>query len=518
MLFTLYSVWIETYSAIEHAEGHSLDLSKIQKASYSSPGSDKTRIIFLLVITAIVIAAFFYFKILSQQQQQDVKIASDDYVNAPPPRVEVYARVEPEKLVEIRDTAISERVVKEKEPFLHLIKQASKLIPGDMEILGVESADLEAIRRDPAAFRGKPLQIKGNLQWFESEEFQNFQLFRGYMTTLQGEYVYFTVLHMPDEIQMGDVFKLQGFFFKIYSFILPGEENRVSDAVFLVGRRLIQYFYRMDPVTEIDMDLLESIYDYTLEASSKEFQEKPLYHLLSYVQNMDDETYQSIEFSEHLADEVMLKASDFRGKALDIVGQPVWLRERLLGPEGENPLGIDKIYRGIVLNYKGGFCYFFALDIPDWLTIDYKDLVHLKGFFLRNYSYTTRQGKPQSAPTLIVRGFDKYVYPEDNTMAYITLFIFGLTLLIIGFFFFTVYKDRKSNRLYRARFIEKKKQQLQKAMGKSSPTPPLPGPSNLILCADLSKASSARMSADQKCEEIYPEQKSLHFPSVLCRK
>ena len=72
----------------------------------------------------------------------------------------------------------------------------------------------------------------------------------------------------------------------------------------------------------------------------------------------------------------------------------------------------------------------------------------------------------QSAPTLIVRGIEKYIYPEDNTMAMVTFFIFGLTLLILGFFFFTVFKDRKLNREYRARFIEKKKQQHQKALGK----------------------------------------------------
>jgi hypothetical protein len=101
------------------------------------------------------------------------------------------------------------------------------------------------------------------------------------------------------------------------------------------------------------------------------------------------------------------------------------------------------------------------------MTTDFKDLVHLKGFFLRNFSYTTRKGNPQSAPTLVVRGIEKFVYPEDNTMVMVTLFIFGLTLLILGFFFFTVYKDRKLNREYRARFIEKKKQQLQRAMGKS---------------------------------------------------
>ena len=51
---------------------------------------------------------------------------------------------------------------------------------------------------------------------------------------------------------------------------------------------------------------------------------------------------------------------------------------------------------------------------------------------MRNFSYTTRKGNPQSAPTLIVHSFEKYIYPEDNTMAMVTFFIFGGGLLFVG--------------------------------------------------------------------------------------
>jgi hypothetical protein len=438
--------------------------------SYMSPGSDRVRIIFLVCITLIVVSAFVYFKYTSSSRQQDdTDTRESDYINAPPSRVEVYADVKPELLAEVRDGSVAERVVKEKDPFLHLLCQSAKLIPGDMELLGVESADPEAIREDPTAFRGKPLSIKGNLQWYESEHFEEFKFFRGYLTTLEGQYVYFTVLGMPDEFAIGDVVKLQGYFFKVFSFTLPGEETRVSDALFLVGRRLITSFYKMDPVHEIDQNLLDTIYDYTLEDSSKEFPEKPLYHLLSYVQNLDDEEIAKVEFQELLASELMQKAGKFRGKPVDIVGHPVWLRNNLLGPAGENPLsGVKKTNCGLLLNYKGGFCYFYALDVPDWFSTDFKDLVHIKGFFFRNYSYTTRKGNPQSAPTVIVCDIEKFVYAEDNTMLYITFFVFGLTILIVGFFFITVFRDRKHNREYRTRFIEKKKELLKRALAQNA--------------------------------------------------
>ena len=442
-----------------------MDQKKIQRAAYLSPRSDKARIIILIVLAAVVCAAFFYFRDVSKQQSEASSVEKEEYANIPPTRVEVSAKVDPAVFASVRDASISERVVKEKEPYLHLIKQSAKLIPGDMEILGVRSADPEAILKDPASFRGKPILIKGNLQYYETEKFEDFELFKGYLTTLKGRYVYFTVLSMPDEFSIGDVVKLQGFFFKIYSFVLHGEETRVSDALFIVGRRLVSSFYTMKPVHEIDPAVLDSIYDYTLEDSSKDFQEKPLYHLLSYVQNLDSKKIETIPFSEHLASEVMFSAAKFRGKALDIVGKPVWLRRTLLGPEGENPLkGVRKVYRGLVLNYKGGFCYFFALDIPEWFSTDFKNLVHLKGFFFRNFSYISRKGTPQSAPVLVVCSIEKYLYPKDETIFYITLFIFGLTILMVGFFFFTVFRDRKHNREYRARFIAKKKELLQRAI------------------------------------------------------
>ena len=448
-----------------------LDLSSVDKKIPSGPGSDKARIIFLVVITAIVVVAYFFFRFQSAELAQEAAADPTDHILAPPSRVEVSAKVDPALLADVKDATTSERVVKEMDPFLHLIKQAAKLIPGDMELLKVGRCDPEALLADSAAFRGKPLSIKGNLQWWEKENFQDFQLYRGYITTLKGEYVYFTVLNMSDEVSIGDVVKLEGFFFKIFSFTLPGEGTRVSEAPFLVGRRLINSFYEMDPVSELDMDLLGTIYDYSLEDSSREFQEKPLYHILSYVNELDDETFQSIDFPDTLASEILFKSSTYRGQPVTVAGHPIWTRTRILGPGGENPLGIEKVFHGILLNHKGGFCYYIALDIPLWLTSEYNDLINIKGFFLRNYSYTTRKGTPQSAPVLVVRSFEKFDYPEDNTMVYVTFFIIGLTVLIVGFFFFTVFIDRKRSKDYRARFIETKKKLLRRAMSDATSAP-----------------------------------------------
>lgn len=440
-----------------------MDIPKLQKAGNLGPGSDKTRLIVLIVLTAVVIAAFIYFRIDSMQEEPEI-VTDENYANIPAPQREVYAKVDPAELEEVKDGVVSERIVKEREPFLHLMSQAAKLIPGDMEALGVEILSPSKALEQPANFRGRPFSVKGNLQWFEEEEFEDFEYFRGYLTTLDGEYIYFTVLRMPNDLEIGDVVRLQGFFFKTYSFLLSDEETRVSDALFIVGMRLIPSFYTMEPAREINMDLLSTLIDSTLEDSSIEFQEKPLFHLLSYVQNMDRESYESIVFEERLATEVRNNSPKYRGAALDVVGQLVWLQDSLLGPEGENPLGIKKAFRGLVFNNKGGFCYFFALDLPEWLSLQNRDLVHLKGFFFRNYTFINRQGRTQSVPTLVVGGIDKFIIPEDNTMLMVTFFILGMTLFLLGFFFFTVFRDRRRNREYRAQFIRKKKAQLEQAL------------------------------------------------------
>lgn len=432
--------------------------------------SDRTRISLLIFLTAVIIALFFYFQNASMKKQQELDVDPDTMLDTPPSVREVYASVDPALLESVEDETPAQRVVKEGEAYAHLIIESGKLIPGDMELLGTQAADPKAILEDPAAYRGLPMEIKGNIQYYDQDTFENHTIFNGYLTTLEGDTIYFTVLNMPESFMFGGVMKLRGFFFKVFSFTLPDEMERIStNALFFVGNRLVPSFYTMDPVAELDIDLLEAIADMDPESATKDFQEKQLYHLLSYVQNMDEKTRKEMKYLERTPSEVIPRSFQHRGKALDIVGYVKWLRKRRLGPEGENPLDVRNVHHGVAANFRNGlsWCYFIAPELPEWLELN--DFVHIKGIFFRNYIYTNQRGHPTQAPVLVATGIERFIIPEDKSIENLQAIFLGLAVLMLAFFVIIIFRDRKKSKEFHARFIEKKKKQLARAMGVPSP-------------------------------------------------
>ncbi|MHC4943116.1 MAG: flagellar basal body-associated FliL family protein [Planctomycetota bacterium] len=429
-----------------------MDIEKLKNPRGVTSPKDSLRLTILIVLAIIVVIAYIYFDHQAKIQRQEAELDPDSFVEVPDTLRIPGAKVDPARLAEVKDSEIAERVIKEKEPYLHLIQQAGRLVYGDMELLGVAKADLDEIRSNPPAFRGKPFEIKGSLQWWEEvkDKEKEFSLYRGYITTPDDDYVYFTVLDIPYDIAIGEVIKLQGFFFKLYSFSLLGEDTRVTS------------FYKIDPVHELDMDLMDTVYDYDILDMAKPFEEKHLFHMLSYVQNLNEEKLSSIEFQEAIPTEIIKKPGDFRGKPVQIMGEIVLLPvERNLGPGGENPLGIKRCYHGILLNYRGGkfgFVYFLTLEKPDWM--QKKDLVYLRGFFMRNYAYRTQNENLQPAPLIIASEFEKFILPKDYTITYISIAILGGTILLSIFFLFQMFKDRRQNQQYREKFIARKKKQV----------------------------------------------------------
>jgi hypothetical protein len=444
-----------------------LDLSKLKNPRGVSSSMDGARLIIMTVLTIVVVVLFFFFRYQAGQQQDESSIQPDSFVEIPETRRVPGATVDPMLLADVRDEKLSDRVVKETAPYLHLIQQAARLVYGDMELLDVERLVPETVRNHPAAYRGKPFEVKGRLESFEKIAEHEFELYRGFLTTRNGDAVYFTVLDIPWDAAIGDVVKLQGFFFKLYSFNLP-EEERVTDAIYLVGKQLIPSFYDMEPVHELNMKLLNTLWDYDILDMAKPFEEKHLYHMLSYVENLDPETVKSLDYQELLPPEILRKPGEFRGKPVQILGEVVLLPvQRDLGPRGENPLGIKRVYHGVLLNYAGGkygFCYFISLKRPDWMRK--KDLVYVRGFFMRNYAYRTQNENLQPSILVVAADFEKFVLPEDYTMAYISIAILAGTLVVFSIFFISIFRDRKHNRLYREKFIQRKKAQLKSMLEK----------------------------------------------------
>ena len=445
-----------------------MDLSKLKNPGDGiGPKGDTAKLVILSVLAAVVIAAFIFFNykgIPDASTGEDIN--PNDYLEIPDVEREPTAKIDHALLEQVEDGEVAQRVIKEKEPYLHLIKEASKLVYGDMERLNIRQAVASEILTDTDAARGLPFEVKGNLQWFEKVTDLDFELYRGFITSYDGDFYYFTVRDMPDEIAIGDVVKLQGFFFKAYSFPLPGEEKRVNDAVFLIGKKLIPSFYTMDPVTELDYDLLDRVYDFGAEDIVKPLQEEPLYHLLSFIQHLDDDELKALDeqdaFKEYYANKLIKESGQHRGEAVKVLGELVWISEKILGADGENPLGIRSVYHGILYNWQGGFCYFLSFANPDW--VKPKELVYGKGIFFRSYAYLTRSERLQPAAVVVFRDFEKFIIPEDNTFLYVSYAIgIGAILACLGFFIH-MWRDRRHNRAYREHFIKRKKRELTRIM------------------------------------------------------
>ena len=439
-----------------------MDVSRLKNPMGRKGIPENARLAVLIVLTLIVIAAIIYFNHMAKINQDESGINYDELVQAPKTVRIPGAQVDPKKLEGVRDDTLAGQVVIEKDAYLHLLKQASRLVFGDMEILGVRRAVPAEIIKDTKAHRGKPYEIKGNLQWYEKVKDLDFELYRGYLTSYTGDYFYFTVLYMDEDIRIGDVVKLQGFFFKRYSFTLPGTNTRIKDAIYLVGKRLVPSFFDMPPVKHLDMNLLNRLYDYDIQDMVKPFEEKPLYHMLSYVLNMDEKTYRSIDFQEILAVDLLRRSGSMRGRPVKILGEIVWIVKRNLGPDGENPVGPRTLYHGVCMNYRGRFCYFLSFERPK--NLKPKELVYLKGFFFRNYAYRSRKENLVPAPVVIVKGFEQFVMPKDYTLRYISYAILAGTVLACLFLFIHVRRDRKNAEAFREKFIARKRKLLNRVL------------------------------------------------------
>ena len=79
--------------------------------------------------------------------------------NSPPA-----AQVHPELLQEVADDTEVQRITREQQPFLHVLMESAKLVPGDFLRLGTRELDADLcdqIEKDPASHRGLPMSARG---------------------------------------------------------------------------------------------------------------------------------------------------------------------------------------------------------------------------------------------------------------------------------------------------------------------------------------------------------------------
>ncbi|MFH0946313.1 MAG: hypothetical protein V2A76_14025 [Planctomycetota bacterium] len=423
--------------------------------------SVRVRLISLLAMTLLFAAGFLYIRY--QWSTQDQVEDKAGYVHLDDlPRIvrDPAAKIDFKLLESVQDETRTERLIREPEAYSHLLGEARKLTPGDLEALNLKRADAKAILEDPAQYRGEPLEVKGTLEQIEVVQGQLWQEIRGRVRDQEGQIYSFAVLKEPNA-EVGQVVRLQGFFFKLLCLeTAPGEYT--DNVICLVGRSLVRSFFEMKPTSDLSQAPFHETRDYDL-TDRVELQEGILYHILSYVRSLSDEQKANLEFQDVTWSELRRQPDQYRGKTVRILVRYVpgleWPRK--LGPDGENPLDVRQFQDGILALPRNRLIRWIGFEeFPRDLAQETK-LVYLVGVFYKVFAWENTRGEILNGPLLVPIRFSRFTMPRNELIHQIGYGIAGACLILVLFFLVSVFRDGRRSREFRRQFLRRKRRRLE---------------------------------------------------------
>lgn len=428
-------------------------VERIQRAFGDNP--HKRRLIVYAVFFVLLLAWVGVSLFRAAQAPQGPAVAPPD--EAVPRGVrEPLARVDPALLAGVRDGSELERAVLERDAAAHLLEQAGRLVWGDLEQLGLQPADRDALAASPAAFRGRPLWVIGTLQW--QEELQDDVLgacVQGELRDAQDRPWNFLSLSQLHDVRTGEVARASGFFLKHWDLLRP--DGTRSSGPLLVCEEILRSAFRIEPVTELDRELLLRVRDFDLQDASQPLESPELYQLLSYVQSTPPERL----FAERdpppeiRPDALMRDTGEWRGEPVRVSGRLLLAREIPLGPRGENPLGVPFAWDLWLSSYQG-VSRVISLQPPEGLE-EMKDIVDADGLYFRRYAYENTRDMPRMAAVVVASRLQRFVPPENEWLPAAVRVMVGLAAGGAVLFFLLARSDRKAAAAARQASIARKK-------------------------------------------------------------
>lgn len=427
-------------------------------------GSSRTSLLFLTALAILFLGGFLYVRFVAMTEKAEVDenayLASEDHL----PKItrSPSARIDFNILSPVKDSAQTDRLVREPEPYTHLLTEARKLTPGDLEALGLRDMNAIEILEDPALHRGEPFMVKGILESIDVVQGRVWQEVRGTVRDDTGQLYSFTVLRDPD-VEVGQFVILRGFFFKLFTTeSAPGEF--ADNTIYLVGNRLILSFMRMEPVTDLSQIPFDKARDFDI-TDMVELQEDLLYQVLSYARALDDETKEEIEATEVRWIDLRKQPEVYRGQPVRILARHVpgldW--EARMGPGGENPLNVDVFHNGILALANNRLVRWIGLEPFPVAEVPSK-LSYLTGIFVKNLAWENGRGEILNGPLIVPLRFDAFVYPKNEAIIQIGYAISATVMVLIVAFFVGVFWDSRRSAKYRQEFLQRKKRSLSRAL------------------------------------------------------
>jgi len=406
-----------------------MDRQRLAKTLAGGPARARNEQRRLVAYTAVAILVLAFYLLNRDRDTAPPEAALPSAALEEPKSSPPLASVERDKLASVADATATQRAEIERDPAAHLIDEASQLVYGDLEKLGMVAADRELIEQAPAQHRGDAVYALGELQWYEPISDNQGYRVRGEIRDELGRSWNFLVVTEPFDVRIGDVVKVAGFYLKQYDMLRPDRSS--SSGPLIIGEELLRSSYRIDPVTSLRPELFLRVRDYDLTEASRPLESPEFYELLSYVDHSSPETLfpPGSAPTEYRASELMRNTDAHRGEALRVSGLLAAVQEVPLGPRGENPLGVPFVWHIWLSSYSGA-TLLISFEKPDGL-VPKVDVVDADGIYFRRYAYENQLGQPYTAAVVIAKRLQKYVAPTNDFSPLLMKVTVGIVAAVI---------------------------------------------------------------------------------------
>ncbi len=386
-------------------------------------------------------------------------------------------QLKPELEKEIGEATEEQRVLKEPKPFLYLLEEVNRrsyrfLASGGFET--VSPADLIA---SPDTNRARRVELKGELIYAEEKALDEGgalpdQVVEGVIKTDaigpdgQPCFAYFALSGtVPGNVELGDVVRLQGVFFKSYHFdVNPVGSPSFRTGPLIVAKRLMKSYFFQN-VTSLDSEVLDTVEDDIAKAKVLEFE--PLYHTISYAKHYLESRPRITEETdeeEAKADlppliqgkDLRERPADYRGKMIRLIGKLEWLEKE---PVDANPAGIDVQYRAIMRSQDRILVETVFLEKPKNISLG--NAVEVVGIFFKNHAFLNQSGGTQGQYTWSPYLVGTSIYDaefKDPLFTELQYMVLIVAVVLAAVFSFVIVRDKKKTREFVEIHRQKRKQ------------------------------------------------------------
>ncbi len=383
----------------------------------------------------------------------------------------------PEIMDQARDETRVERLVRESEPFSHLLEASLNVVPAAARQLGMpqQPLDVEQLRANPRQHRGNYLWSKGELLGLSGpiagHPVPDYDYYEGRLENPEGKTVMFAVSLPPDpEIEIGDWVRIEGFFLKLRD----GHFPEVDRAPMLVGPQLLSDQPDWDPVLQLDARVLDSIADGNFAGSYREglhsdltleeYQDTPLWHLTSYaLSHKDDKSLTEWREVPAYVEEdqwfAIMRGEYPKGMPMRVLGE--LLMGRTIQAD-RNPIGVEAWTEVWVRIHDLG-----GRLVPVWIperlnSLKTRDAVELRAYLFKRHAYNSIEGDRRFTPLFVAPTLDRYINVEHPLVRQIGLVMAGIVALLTVLFYFMARSDRITRAQHETAMIERRRRRRQR--------------------------------------------------------